>query len=316
MFPTPNCALFLGSGHWRPGICVLRRTSSGSGCPRIRCLRGSDFICIKKRHNSRRQHIEHVVTSQTLQAASRKRLATNHAHISWIHPIARWGILWRPKLCISDLQGSVHLYIPKTSLTSPQRTIMQVSTSSGQQGASLTQPLSTVSAKQVLLCTSQKAWKDEKVKEVVIFVRKLEKFERSQTLYNLIRSSSISFWNKNAASNRNCNLLTKITHQKSKRKNDDAKKTTKRKRHVNVKTWPPTPPWHRPRSPGRSASRRCGARSPRARAPAPDLEREETKSRKKNRDKRNLERNLRYKLFWHLRNPRFEMLQMLSISVT
>ena len=56
----------------------------------------------------------HVVTSQ--------RLATNHAHISWIHPIARWGILWRPTLRVhilicKDLCISVHIYtyLPKLS---------------------------------------------------------------------------------------------------------------------------------------------------------------------------------------------------------
>lgn len=160
-------------------------------------------------------------------------------------------------VCISDLQGSVHICAqlcisPKTFTKlrwqtspgpSPERTIMQVSTSSGQQGASLTQPLSTVSAKQVLLCTSQKAWKDWHLRSSK--ESKLQK--KTCFILAVVRSET------KMPQATNCNLFNSKNRQR---------KTTVVRR-----------PWRRPCSRAHSASHRCGVRSPRARAPAPDLAR-------------------------------------------
>lgn len=191
MFPTPKWALVLGSGHWRPGICVLRRTSSRSRCPRIRCL-----ISKPKKPRLRR---EHVVTSQ--------RLATNHAHISWIHPIARWGILWRPTLRVhilicKDLCISIEsVHISQNFLQTSLTTDIPKPWAHHHAGINLQWPAGRFPD----TATEHRLGKAGAALHLAEGLERsaLEKFERIQTSKeNLFHSSSISFWNKNAASNK------------------------------------------------------------------------------------------------------------------
>lgn len=141
---------------------------------------------------------------------------------------------------------------------------MQVSTSSGQQGASLTQPLSTVSAKQVLLCTSQKAWKDWRLRS-----SKESKLQKKTCFILAVFRSETKM---PQATNYNLfNLFKKQKKTKNQHQARPRDKKTTLKKPKRPETTVVRRPWRRPCSRARSASHRCGVRSPRARAPAPDL---------------------------------------------
>lgn len=104
--PTPKWALVLGSGHWRPGICVLRRTSSRSRCPRIRCL-----ISKPKKRRLRREHGRNI-TAPCNEPCTH---LLDSPHCTMRHPVAAHAAC-----AYSDLQGSVHIYricayLPKLS---------------------------------------------------------------------------------------------------------------------------------------------------------------------------------------------------------
>ena len=138
----------------------------------------------------------HVVTSQ--------RLATNHAHISWIHPIARWGILWRPTLRVhilicKHLCISAHISqnFRQTSLT----TDIPKPWAHHHAGINLQWPAGRFPD----TATEHRLGKAGAALHLAKGLERsaLEKFERIQTSKeNLFHSSSISFWNKNAASNK------------------------------------------------------------------------------------------------------------------